>query len=123
MVSGTGYLGGLMTMGGGGDASTPTATVSPTKPATQPALDQTLVVKGGTLYAMNKCANCHVIDSPGGGMGPNLQHEGTTQPDIDWQIEHLKNPTKVRPKSFMPAYDKLSADELKALAEYLVSHK
>jgi mono/diheme cytochrome c family protein len=74
---------------------------------------------------MNSCNNCHVIDQPGvgSGAGPNLFHEGTKQPDIDWQIAHLKNPAKMKPGSFMPAYGKLSNADLKALAEYLVSHK
>lgn len=125
MVGGTGYLGGLMTMGGGVDSSTITSAPSAqtATATTQSALDPAMVAKGKVDYAKNGCANCHVLDGAGSPAGPNLSHEGARSSDVDWQLAHLKNPAKVHPGSFMPSYSKLTGDDLKALAEYLVSLK
>jgi len=126
MVSGTGYLGGLMAIGGG-DTPTPVPASSTTSPNTStsagPKLDATLVLQGHVVYSKNGCANCHKINGSGGASGPDLTHEGTKRPDVDWQVAHLKNPAKLKPGSFMPAYDKLSADDLNALSQYIVSNK
>ena len=123
MVSGTGYLGGLMTMGGGDTATSSAAPATSTTSTPAVALDPALVEKGKAAYAKNGCANCHVINGAGTAAGPNLSHEGTKRPDVDWQVAHLQNPAKMHAGSFMPSYGKLSADELKALAEYVVSNK
>lgn len=126
MVSGTGYLGGLMAIGSGDTSTPPTAAStmpSTTSTSTGPKLDPTLVLQGHIVYSKNACANCHKINGSGGTGGPDLTHEGSKRPDLDWQVAHLKNPAKMKPGSFMPAYDKLKPDDLKALAQYVVSNK
>jgi len=124
IVSYTGYLGGEMTLGEAGDDTTSSAAPPPSAVAQAgPALDPALIAKGKLVYAANGCSGCHKIDGDGGHGGPNLSHEGTHQPDLVWQSEHIKDPQKVRPNSDMPAYGTLSDADLHSLAEYIVSMK
>lgn len=53
--------------------------------------------------------------------GPDLKFVGDRLPSIDWHIGHLIDPRFYEPRSIMPAYGHLPEEELRALAEYLVS--
>jgi cytochrome c2 len=83
------------------------------------------------LLANNKCFVCHGRDLEGSGMGPALVNLSE-----NWKAEnlvsYLQNPKaflnnprmailKDKYKSEMPAVKGLSAEELKALAEYLIA--
>jgi cbb3-type cytochrome oxidase cytochrome c subunit len=65
----------------------------------------------------------------GGGMGslrgPDLSTTGRNPSHtVDWFIKFIRNPKAVKPNSRMPAFeDRISPDDLKALAEYLASLK
>jgi ubiquinol-cytochrome c reductase cytochrome b subunit len=98
------------------------ATVGQTPPATTP-LDPALVKKGQALFAQNGCAGCHKVAGQGAAVGPPLDGEGARHPDINWQIQHLKDPASVTRGSTMPPYKQLSNSDLKALAEFLLSLK
>jgi mono/diheme cytochrome c family protein len=88
-----------------------------------PQADAQLVATGQKLYEESRCQNCHRNEGKGRANGPDLTKVGRRLPDINWHIEHLKNPQKVRPDSTMPSYEELSPGELKALSTYLVSLK
>lgn len=78
---------------------------------------------GPALFRGNNCLSCHKMGGSGGSTGPDLSHEALRHASIDWQIRHLKNPSKVSPGSAMPAYSKLRPEELRALAAFLVTRK
>jgi ubiquinol-cytochrome c reductase cytochrome b subunit len=107
-----------------GSGSVPAEGGRPAKPTTTTAsLDPALVAKGKTLFANNGCAGCHKVGGQGGAVGPPLDGVGTRQPDLDWQIRHLKDPGAVVKGSTMPPFKQLSDSDLKALATYLLSLK
>ena len=81
------------------------------------------VTEGGRLFVLRGCQGCHTINGVGGKVGQDLTHIGSSHPDVEWQIKHLKDPRSVHPESTMPAFSTLPENELEALAEYLVSLK
>ncbi len=103
-----------------GSARHPAA--NPPQPAL--SLDPTQVAAGKALFARQDCINCHRVGGKGGGdLGPDLSGTGTRNPDLDWQIRHLKEPSSVEEGSTMPSYKKLSEADLRALAIYMLSLK
>jgi cbb3-type cytochrome oxidase cytochrome c subunit len=63
------------------------------------------------------------VAGQGFAVGPPLNHVGTRHRDLNWQIQHLKDPAGVTRGSTMPPYKQLSDPDLKALAEFLLSLK
>lgn len=55
--------------------------------------------------------------------GPDLAHVGSRYDTPQWHIDHLKDPRAVVPGSIMPSFSYLSEQEMKDLAEYLLSLK
>ncbi|MCS6936597.1 MAG: cbb3-type cytochrome c oxidase subunit II [Candidatus Bipolaricaulota bacterium] len=53
--------------------------------------------------------------------GPDLTVIGRKIPDMQYQIDHLVDPRRFKPKSVMPSYRYLSERDLRDLAAYLVS--
>lgn len=53
--------------------------------------------------------------------GPDLTTIGRNIPDMNYHLEHLKDPRKFKVKSIMPSYRYLSGEELRDLAAFLVS--
>ncbi len=84
-----------------------------------------------SLLANNRCYTCHGGDLNGTGMAPSLAKVGD-----NWKVGNLVSYLQ-NPKAFlnntrmavlkqkygreMPAQDKMTNDELKALAEYLIN--
>ena len=69
------------------------------------------------------CASCHMIEGEGGSAGPDLTHEGAKQ-DAKWLKEWIADPSVVDPTANMPPFgDRLSADELTQLSNYLAARK
>lgn len=104
-------------------AAPPIGTEAPDRRAALPQVNPVLVKRGEELYADHGCGGCHKIDGVGADVGPDLSTEGLRRPDIAWQIEHLKDPTKSNPGSGMPGFPDLKPDELEALAAYLVTRR
>jgi mono/diheme cytochrome c family protein len=86
-------------------------------------LDPALIKEGKAVYDRNGCAGCHAISGHGGAVGPPLTGVGTRKPDLQWQIQHLKDPASATKGSTMPPYKQLSTKDLKALAIFLLSLK
>ena len=125
-----GFLGGRMVFGGGSEpASASVAVNSTSAPATKdsqpkiPAVEPRLVAGGARLFKELPCQSCHRMEGKGGQSGPELTHEAQRHADIKWQIEHLKNPEKMKPGSGMPPFDYLKPTELEALGAYLATRK
>lgn len=95
----------------------------PPKPILAVATAAKSASAGQMLFRANDCGACHQIQGLGGTAGPDLTHVGSERPDVEWHIKHLKAPDTVVPGSAMPDFAQLSDEELKALAEYLVSLK
>lgn len=79
--------------------------------------------KGQLLYQSLGCFTCHMINGIGGTTGPELSHVGMRKPDTAWHIKHLKDPRSVVPNSAMPPYGHLPEQDLKELANYMVTLK
>jgi ubiquinol-cytochrome c reductase cytochrome b subunit len=76
-------------------------------------------LRGLEVYNRQGCAACHSIDGIGGSNGPGLSRAGTRYElsDMRQQILDPDDPTK------MPAYPRLSKENLDDLLEYLASLK
>jgi quinol---cytochrome c reductase cytochrome c subunit, bacillus type len=76
---------------------------------------------GLQIFLTEGCTNCHMIKSVGaGGPGPNLTNEGTKPGhDMQWEIEHLKDPRSKNPSSTMPAFINFTPEQYDQLATLL----
>ena len=80
---------------------------------------------GAELFASSGCLNCHTYLSYGSSNlgAPDLTAEGTRNRGIQWQIDHLTNPTSKSPGSQMPSFADLGDANLKSLAIFLEASK
>jgi len=86
-----------------------------------------LIAAGQSVYQANNCARCHASGGRGAGgrgpRGPDLSRAGADH-TVDWLVEQIREPRSHKPDSRMPSYgDKISEDDLRALASYLASLK
>jgi len=95
----------------------------PPEPILATAIAGKTASKGQILFQKYECGACHQINGIGGTIGPDLTHVGRKTPNVEWHIRHLKNPQSVVPGSAMPKFDYLTDEELRALAEYLITLK
>jgi menaquinol-cytochrome c reductase cytochrome b/c subunit len=79
--------------------------------------------EGAEIFAVSGCLNCHVYDTEGATVGPELTEEGTRNRGIQWQIDHLECPSCITPGSTMPPFERLGQDNLRALAIFLEASK
>jgi ubiquinol-cytochrome c reductase cytochrome b subunit len=76
-----------------------------------------------TLVYGRYCANCHMIDGEGGNQGPDLQHAGKEH-DAKWLREWISDPEAMDELADMPAFgDRLTPEELTAIANFLAARK
>jgi mono/diheme cytochrome c family protein len=69
------------------------------------------------------CVGCHIIDGDGGKDGPELSTAGAKH-DVPTLKTWISDPESVDPDADMPAFgNRLSADELDAIANYLASRR
>ena len=97
--------------------------VVPTAAPAAAVFDAQLLATGAKLFQSDDlgCLGCHKMNGKGGRSGPDLTHAGRLQPDIAWQIAHLKNPESKTPGSKMPAYNDVPENDVRALATYMAS--
>jgi menaquinol-cytochrome c reductase cytochrome b/c subunit len=93
--------------------------------AEQGFADDPVAVEGATLFAESGCLNCHVYLGAGGqNLGaPELTEEGLKGRGIQWQVDHLKNPSSKVPGSPMPAFGDLGEENLIKIATFLEASK
>jgi mono/diheme cytochrome c family protein len=69
------------------------------------------------------CVGCHVIDGDGGKDGPELSKAGEKH-DLEKLKTWITDPEAVNPDAEMPAFgDRLSPEQLDAIARYLANRK
>lgn len=96
-------------------------------PALASAQDAKLVQLGEKLYAEQRCSVCHSVAGKGNQKGPledvgsRLSAEEIRQWLINPRVMTEKHKSTRKP--LMPAYTKLSADQLDALVAYMQSLK
>ncbi len=95
----------------------------PPKPILAVAISGRTASAGQVFYQKNECSECHQIMGIGATAGPDLTHIGTKIADVEWHIRHLKDPESVVPDSAMPDYAHLGDEELRELAEFLITLK
>ena len=80
---------------------------------------------GAQLFAESGCLNCHTYLSYGSSNlgAPDLTAEGTRNRGIQWQIDHLTNPSSKSPGSPMPSFAGLGQENLRNLAIFLEASK
>jgi ubiquinol-cytochrome c reductase cytochrome b subunit len=76
---------------------------------------------GAALYDKMGCSSCHAIAGEGGTRGPDLTDFGSRADARERVLLHFGS-VAADPESIMPGYE-LSTEELRALAEYLLSLK
>lgn len=90
--------------------------------AAPPGSPQALVDRGHEVFVANKCQGCHLVKGEGTDFGPDLTHVGNRYSG-DKLMKLIRNPLSVNPQASMPAFDKLSDEDLKALVAYLLTLK
>ena len=69
------------------------------------------------------CGNCHMIDGEGVKQGPDLTRAGEKR-DAKWLREWISDPEAMDDTADMPAFnDRLTPEELTAIANYLAARK
>jgi mono/diheme cytochrome c family protein len=123
----------------------PTALVLPGGVQLAPPLEETGPhAAGKKVYNAQACARCHsmgkaapgdpvkggpAMGGPGKGgpkaKGPDLAKAGAKEGrTVDWFVAYVSNPKKDNPDAKMPAFEnKIKADDMRALAEFLASLK
>jgi len=82
-------------------------------------------VAGAKLFAESGCLNCHTYLGTGSSNlgAPDLSDEGSKNRGVQWQIDHLVNPSSKTPGSPMPSFAALGEDNLRLLATFLEASK
>jgi mono/diheme cytochrome c family protein len=80
------------------------------------------LLTGAYVMYRESCRNCHLINGIGKDTGPNLKGVSSRH-KREWLIDHFKDPQKYVADSVMPKFDKLPADELAAMTDYLETLK
>jgi mono/diheme cytochrome c family protein len=82
-------------------------------------------IEGAKLYAQVGCAFCHTYNGAGSSNAgaPDLTDEGAKGKGVQFQIDHLKNPSGVNPGSGMPSFAALGDERLNQLAAFLEASK
>jgi hypothetical protein len=80
-----------------------------------------LIQEGAELLVQAGCLNCHVYRSTGAqNLGaPEITDEGTNGLGLQFQIDHLREPTSTTPGSLMPSFATLTDEQLLGLAVFL----
>jgi mono/diheme cytochrome c family protein len=80
------------------------------------------IARGHQLFKTQGCTECHSVEGKEAD-GPDLTYEGDRGRSREWLVGHLIAPAFYSPGSQMPAYGKLTGDQLDGLAVFLNSLK
>lgn len=85
--------------------------------------DTQVAKEGWTQFQRAGCAQCHsILGQQGQSIGPDLTYVGSRWKSA--QIQQLvRNPSSIFPNTIMPSFDKLSDEQVKAIADYLETLK
>jgi len=90
------------------------------KAATRRLVGGAAMSPGAALVAQENCLSCHALGEAGEHRGPRLEYISTRR-DAEWIARYLANPEAVTPGALMPAFDKLSESQRRAIAEFISS--
>ena len=75
--------------------------------------------RGAKIFRSQRCPECHTLNGKGGAVGPNLTNVGGKR-SREYIIQQIKEPRSHNPNTDMPSFrDKLTAQEISDLADYL----
>ena len=78
---------------------------------------------GATVFTREKCNECHTIKGKGGAVGPNLTLVGNRR-SREYIVQQIKEPSSHNPNTAMPSFkERLSEQDVNALADYLSNLK
>lgn len=99
------------------------------RPAHEPTSESAM--RGRDLFLANGCGACHAIrgTSTAGVIGPDLTHVGsrlrlaaaTIPNDVGHMVDWIAAPERLKPGALMPAFGMLGAEQLRAIAAYLIT--
>jgi mono/diheme cytochrome c family protein len=78
-----------------------------------------LVARGMKEFNDDGCADCHGTNGAKGESGPDLTHEFQLHSDPAWFAKLIRNPKMVNVSATMPAFPKLSDDQVNAISTFL----
>jgi nitric oxide reductase subunit C len=90
------------------------------KAATRRLVGGAAMSPGAALVAQENCLSCHALGDAGEHRGPRLEYISTRR-DAEWIARYLADPEAVTPGALMPAFDKLSESQRRAIAEFISS--
>jgi len=79
--------------------------------------------RGQQLFQSSGCIGCHTVNGQGGKVGPDLSDEGNAGHSAQWLKTQIRNPKAHDPQTTMPAFDKLTGQQVNDLVDYLESLK
>ena len=75
--------------------------------------------RGAAVYQSQQCKDCHTLKGKGGAVGPNLTYVGSKR-SRDYIVVQIRDPKSHNANTDMPSFrDKLSDQDINALADYL----
>ncbi len=77
--------------------------------------------RGQKLVQSLGCKGCHSLGGSGGSVGPDLTNEAQRHRTRGWLLRQLEDPRSHDSTSVMPSFASLSASDLDALVDYLMS--
>jgi nitric oxide reductase subunit C len=90
------------------------------KAATRRLVGGAAMSPGAALVSQEACLACHALGNEGERRGPRLEYIATRR-DAEWIARYLANPQALTPGSTMPAFEKLSESQRRAIAEFIAS--
>ncbi len=75
---------------------------------------------GAALVSEEGCLACHAVGAAGGQKGPRFDWIGRRR-DAAWIADYLAAPDRFTPGAVMPAYDKLTAAQRRAIGEFVAA--
>lgn len=86
--------------------------------------DTVLFAKGRELFNSVSCSGCHGLDGKKPVSGPNLSDIGRRRGgNPDWYMRFIKNPAATKGGSTMPPFPKLTDEQRRAIAEFLIHNR
>jgi ubiquinol-cytochrome c reductase cytochrome b subunit len=96
----------------------------PNKPPQKTQASQaSLISQGKSLFSLQGCAGCHIVNGKGGSLGPDLSDVGSRGFSEQWLLTQLEDPKKHDADTLMPSFSSLSSQKLDSLVAYLESLK
>jgi sulfur oxidation c-type cytochrome SoxX len=98
--------------------SLPSDTSTPSSPSPSSSLSAS-AKQGRQLFGKVGCLGCHMVNGQGGNIGPNLSNIANAGHSRQWLKTQIQNPKSHDPQTAMPAFNKLSDQQVNDLVDYM----